>query len=49
MLYHSSLVVDQSEIREKMLAAGASVVSALVLVALKAFLSYATGSLGVLS
>ena len=37
------------EIREKRLAAGASVASALVLVGLKAFLSYATGSLGVLS
>jgi cation diffusion facilitator family transporter len=42
-------VSEQQEIREKRLAAGASVVSALVLVALKAFLSYATGSLGVLS
>ena len=39
----------QEEIREKRLAAGASVVSALALVGLKAFLSYATGSLGVLS
>jgi cation diffusion facilitator family transporter len=42
-------VSEQDEIREKRLAAGASVVSALVLVGLKAFLSYATGSLGVLS
>jgi cation diffusion facilitator family transporter len=42
-------VSQQQEIREKRLAAGASVVSALVLVALKAFLSYATGSMGVLS
>jgi len=42
-------VSEQEDIREKLLAAGASVVSALVLVGLKAFLSYATGSLGVLS
>jgi len=42
-------VSQHQEIREKRLAAGASVASALVLVALKAFLSYATGSLGVLS
>ena len=42
-------VSGQEEIREKRLAAGASVVSAVVLVGLKAFLSYATGSLGVLS
>jgi len=42
-------VSQLQEIREKRLAAGASVASALVLVGLKAFLSYATGSLGVLS
>jgi len=42
-------VSHQEEIREKRLAAGASVASALVLVGLKAFLSYGTGSLGVLS
>jgi cation diffusion facilitator family transporter len=42
-------VSQQQEIREKRLAAGASVVSALLLVGLKAFLSFATGSLGVLS
>ena len=40
---------QQREIREKRLAAGGSVLSALVLVGLKAFLSYSTGSLGVLS
>ena len=45
----AAAVSEQAEIREKRLAAGASVVSALVLVGLKAFLSYATGSLGVLS
>ena len=39
----------QQEIREKRMAAGASVLSALALVGLKAFLSYSTGSLGVLS
>ena len=37
------------EIREKKLAAAGSVVSALILVGLKVFLTYATGSLGVLS
>jgi cation diffusion facilitator family transporter len=42
-------VTHQEEMREKRLAAGASVISALILVGLKAFLSYATGSLGVLS
>jgi len=42
-------VAHPEEMREKRLAAGASVVSALILVGLKAFLSYATGSLGVLS
>ena len=40
---------QQHEMREKRLAAGASVLSAVVLVGLKAFLSYSTGSLGVLS
>jgi len=42
-------VINQEEIREKRLAAGASVVSALILVGLKASLTVATGSLGVLS
>ncbi len=39
----------EEEVREKKLAAGASVFSALALVGMKAFLSLATGSLGVLS
>ena len=49
LLYHFDRVAELTEIREKRIAAGASVASALVLVGLKAFLSYATGSLGVLS
>jgi len=40
---------QERETHEKRLAAGASVLSALLLVGLKAFLSYSTGSLGVLS
>jgi len=49
LLYHSDCVSQHEEIREKRLAAGASVFSALLLVVLKGFLSIATGSLGVLS